>query len=109
MHCVNRPLLLTWEMCILGLFPTVKKLKATSCFLDLGLLAAKYLLTPKWRFPELLTYEAWIRSFSVWAGAEYTALLCEDTLRLRKYPLMAQWELMLADLSTPLVPAPDRF
>ncbi|KAJ1160868.1 hypothetical protein NDU88_001358 [Pleurodeles waltl] len=66
-----------------------KKLKATTCFLDLGLIVGKRLVTRKWRSPELPTNEAWIRSFSVWAGAEYTALRHEDAMWLRKYTLAA--------------------
>ncbi|KAJ1146360.1 hypothetical protein NDU88_012637 [Pleurodeles waltl] len=56
----------------------------------------------------LMPREAWARSLSVWVGAEYTALRREDALGLRKYPIAAQWELMLVDLSTPLVLEPDR-
>ncbi|KAJ1130089.1 hypothetical protein NDU88_008445 [Pleurodeles waltl] len=108
MHCVDRPLLLTWETCILGLFPRGKKLKAMSHFLDLGLLMAKCLITRKWWYPEPATYEAWAQSLSVWVRAECVALRHEDVLGLRKDPLAAQWELMLADLCTPLVPVPAR-
>ncbi|KAJ1093105.1 hypothetical protein NDU88_006214 [Pleurodeles waltl] len=95
MHCVDRPLQLTWEVCILGLFPRNMRLKATFHFLDLGLVVAKRIITRKWWSPEPLTFEAWARSFSVWAGAECTALRRDDVLGLHKYPLVAQWELML--------------
>ncbi|KAJ1105769.1 hypothetical protein NDU88_003174 [Pleurodeles waltl] len=84
MHCVDRPLQLTCEVCILGLFPKGKMLKSTSRFLDLGLVVAKRLITHKWRAPESPTCEAWARSFSVWASAEYAALRREVALGLRK-------------------------
>ncbi|KAJ1127879.1 hypothetical protein NDU88_006272 [Pleurodeles waltl] len=108
MHCLDQPLQLTWEVCIMGLFPRGKKLKATSRCLDLGLVVAKRLITRKWRAPEPPTYEAWACSFSVWASAEYMALRRGDALGLHKYPLAAQLELMLADLSTSLARDPNR-
>ncbi|KAJ1170231.1 hypothetical protein NDU88_002112 [Pleurodeles waltl] len=73
-----------------------------------GLVVAKLLITRKWWAPEPLTYEAWAHSFSVWASAEYTALRCEDALGMPRYPLAAQWELILGDLSAPLARESDQ-
>ncbi|KAJ1169437.1 hypothetical protein NDU88_001330 [Pleurodeles waltl] len=97
-ECVSRPVRFTWESCILGLFPRNTRNGAAARFLDLGLLPAKRLISRWWKSSDPPVVRAWKSSFEVWAGAEGVALVREDALGLRKYPLSISWEVMLACL-----------
>ena len=96
-HCTERQVTHTWEMCILGLMHRDKKHKATSRFIDLGLLTAKRLITKRWKSPEPPSATAWAMSMTNWAQAESAALHTEDTNKLRKYPIAENWDAILSE------------
>ncbi|KAJ1124424.1 hypothetical protein NDU88_002885 [Pleurodeles waltl] len=75
-----------------------KECRAEVRFTDLGLIVAKRLVTHRWKSPDPPSVQAWRRSLEVWAGAEGIALVREEVLGLRQFPLSANWEGLLLRL-----------
>ena len=98
--CTGRKLPQTWETGLLGIQRRDKKHRATTRFIDLGLLLAKRLITKYWKANTAPLIPAWIKSITTWAQAKSAALHTEEIKGLRKYPMASFWDAVLTKLMT---------
>ena len=75
-----------------------REFRASTRFIDLGLLLVKRLLTKSWKAQEPPLIGTWFKSVRAWAQAESTTLHIEELRGLRKFPIAECWDKMLIDL-----------